>query len=235
MVGGGSDDDPMSMTAAAIRVLVVDDHPAVREGMQSMLEREPGIVVVGTAATAGEAHDMWPALERMPVDVVLVDHHLPDEDGLSLCLWLTTRAQAPAVVIAAATADEALALPAAVAGASAVWPKTQDPFGLPRILRAAVAGERELPFVSPTVGAVQAARLQSEDLPILGMLRNGVAPAEIAGTLRMDGPALSARRWAMLEVLFGAPQGDDNFRRMPRIQTIRRFSPSTATTSPGWS
>jgi DNA-binding NarL/FixJ family response regulator len=223
------------MTAAAIRVLVVDDHPAVREGMKSMLVREPGIVVVGTAATAGEAHEMWPALERTPVDVVLVDHHLPDEDGLSLCLWLTTRAQPPAVVIAAATADEALALPAAVAGASAVWAKTEDPFGLPDILRAAVAGERRLPTVSPSVGAVQAARLQSDDLPILGMLRNGVSPAEIETTMRIDGSALSVRRWAMLEALSGSPQDEDNVRRMPLIQTIRRFSPSTATTSPGWS
>jgi len=225
----------MSIPAAAIRVLVVDDHPAVREGMQSMLELKDGIVVVGTAATAGEAHAMWPALERTPVDVVLVDHHLPDEDGLSLCLWLTTRAQPPAVVIAAATADEALALPAAVAGASAVWAKTADPFGLPRILHAAVAGERQLPAVSPAVGAVQAARLASDDLPILGMLRNGVSTAEIAATLKLERSALSVRRWAMLEALSGSPQGEDSVRRMPRIQTIRRFSPSTATTSPGWS
>src|SRR3954451_15531134 len=123
------------MTAAAIRVLVVDDHPAVREGMRAMLAREPGLVVSGVAASAGEAHAMWPAHERAPADVVLVDHHLPDEDGLSLCLWLTTRAPAPAVVIAAATADEALALPVAVAGASAVWSKTSDPCGLPAILR----------------------------------------------------------------------------------------------------
>jgi DNA-binding NarL/FixJ family response regulator len=222
------------MTAAAIRVLVVDDHPAVREGMESMLEREPGIVVAGTAATAAEAHAMWPALERTPVDVVLVDHHLPDEDGFSLCLWLTTREPAPAVVIAAATADEALALPAAVAGASAVWAKTSDPHGLPGILRAVAAGARDLPSVSPSVGAVQAARLASDDLPILGMLRNGVASAEIAATLRMETTWLVARRWAMLEVLSGSPSGDGP-RTMPRIQTIRRVFPSTATTSPGWS
>jgi len=221
---------------AAIRVLVVDDHRAVREGMQAMLAQEPGFVVAGTAATAGEAHEMWPALERTPVDVVLVDHHLPDEDGLSLCLWLTTRKPAPAVVIAAATADEALALPAAVAGASAVWAKTADPFGLPGVLRAAAAGERTLPTVSPSVGAVQAARLSSDDLPILGMLRNGVSPEEILATLRVDQPTLSARRWAMLEALSGSPLGGEGEpRTMPRIQTIRTLSPRTATTSPGWS
>ena len=227
--------DAFSMTAAAIRVLVVDDHPAVREGMQAMLEREAGIVVAGTAATAGEAHAMWPALKGGPVDVVLVDHHLPDEDGFSLCLWLTTREPAPAVVIAAATVDEALALPAAVAGASAVWAKISDPLGLPRILRATARGERAVPAVSPSVGAIQAARLASEDLPILGMLRNGVAPAEIAATLHLEPAALAARRWAMLEVLAGSPRGDGGPRTMPRIQTIRRAFPSTATTSPGWS
>jgi DNA-binding NarL/FixJ family response regulator len=221
---------------AAIRVLVVDDHHAVREGLHAMLAQQPGFVVAGTAATAGDAHAMWPAFERTPVDVVLVDHHLPDEDGLSLCMWLTTRNPAPAVVIAAASADEALALPAAVAGASAVWAKTADPFGLPGVLRAAVAGERTLPAVSPTVGAVQAARLSSDDLPILGMLRHGVSPEEIMATLRMDGPTLAARRWAMLEVLAGSPLGgEDEPRMMPRIQTIRTLSTRVATTSPRWS
>jgi DNA-binding NarL/FixJ family response regulator len=223
------------MTAAAIRVLLVDDHPAVREGMRSLLTHVPGITVVGTAATAGEAHAMWPALAgEPPADVVLVDRDLPDEDGLSLCLWLATRAPAPAVVIAAASADEALALPAAVAGASAVWAKTADPFELPAVLQAAAAGERRLPAVSPAVGAVQAARLSSDDLPILGMLRNAVPAHEIAATLRIEATQLAARRWAMLEVLAGSPNGDGEPRRMPRIQSLRGLSRSAVTLSPRW-
>jgi DNA-binding NarL/FixJ family response regulator len=223
------------MSAAAIRILVVDDHPAVREGMRSMLSREPGIVVAGTAASAGEAHATWSALERTPVDVVLVDHFLPDEDGLSLCLWLTTRAPAPAVVIAAARADEALALPAAVAGASAVWAKTADPAGLVAVLRSAAAGDHALPPAAPPVGAMQAARLAPEDLPILGMLRHGVPAAQIATTLGIDDATLAARRWAMLETLRGASDVREAPRAMPRLQAIRTFSPSTATSSPGWS
>jgi hypothetical protein len=55
-------------------------------------------------------------------------------------------------------------------------------------------------------------------------------------TLRMDAATLSARRWAMLEVLAGSPNGGDGEpRTMPRIQTIRTLSSRTATTSPGWS
>jgi DNA-binding NarL/FixJ family response regulator len=223
------------MTAPAIRVLVVDDHPAVREGMRSMLAREPGMVVAATATSAGEAHAMWPALAHAPVDVVLVDRHLPDEDGLSLCLWLTTRTPAPAVVIAAATSDEALAVPAAVAGASAVWAKTSDPVDLPGVLRSAAAGERRLPADAPAIAGGQAARLAAEDLPILGMLRHDVPPADIAATLGLDDATLAARRWAMLEALSGSHSGAGAPRALPRLQTIRTFSPSTATTSPGWS
>ena len=98
-----------AMTAATIRVLVVDDHPAVRQGIEAMLGHEDGIVCIGTAASAGAAHELWPAAERLPADVVvLVDRHLPDEDGLSLCLWLRTCTPAPAVVMYSAFADEAL-------------------------------------------------------------------------------------------------------------------------------
>jgi DNA-binding NarL/FixJ family response regulator len=228
----GRDASPMT---AASRVLVVDDHPAVRQGIDQMLGDEPAIVCVGTVATAGEAHARWPAREWAAADVVLVDRHLPDEDGLSLCLWLATRAPAPAVVIYSAFADEALALPAIVAGAAAVVAKSSDPRELCAVLRAVASGERRLPAVTAPVGALQAARLAPEDLPILGMLRHGVPPDEIAATLRIDEATLVARRWAMLEALSTPPDRRGEPRPVPRIQAIRTLSSATATTSPGWS
>src|SRR6201991_2083164 len=129
------------MMTAATRVLVVDDHPAVRQGLEALIGLEPGLVCVGTAASAGEAHEIWQADERPPADVVVVDRHLPDEDGLSLCLWLRTRTPAPAVVIYSAFADEALVLPAVVAGASGLIGKVSDPADLCEAVRAAAAGE----------------------------------------------------------------------------------------------
>jgi DNA-binding NarL/FixJ family response regulator len=218
---------------AAVRVLVVDDHPAVRHGIRAMLEEEPGIVCVGVAASAGEAHEQWLAAERPPADVVLVDRHLQDEDGLSLCLWLRTRAPAPAVVIYSASADDdALALPAVVAGAAGVVAKSSDPAELGAIIRAAAAGERRLPRVAAPVAAVQPARLAAGDLPILGMLRHGVPPDEIAATLRIGEAELRARRWAMLEALSAPPDRRGEPRRVPAIQTIRTLSPAAATTLP---
>jgi DNA-binding NarL/FixJ family response regulator len=218
---------------AAIRVLVVDDHAAVRQGIRAMLADEPGMLCSGAVASAGEVHEHWLATERPPADVVLVDRHLRDEDGLSLCLWLRTRTPAPAVVIYSAFADDALALPAVVAGASGLVAKSSDPAELCRVVRAAAAGERLLPSVVAPVAAVQAARLGSGDLPILGMLRHGVPPDEIAATLRIEETALVARRWAMLEALSAPPDRRGEPRRMPRIQTIPTLSPPAAATSPG--
>jgi DNA-binding NarL/FixJ family response regulator len=221
------------MTTAAIRVLVVDDHRAVRQGIEAMLGLEPDLVCTGTAASAGEAHELWAA--GPPADVVVVDRHLPDEDGLSLCLWLRTRRPAPAVVVYSASVDEAMALPAVVAGAAALVAKLADPSELCAAVRAAAAGARSLPHVSPGIGAGQAARLATEDLPILGMLRHGVAPREIAATLGIEETSLVARRWAMLEALGAAPEHRGAPRPMPRIQAIRTLSPSAAISSPEWS
>jgi DNA-binding NarL/FixJ family response regulator len=88
--GGG---DPVPMPDA-IRVLVVDDHASIRAGLLALLGREPGIEPVGGAACAAEAHEQW--LSGARADVVVIDHHLPDEDGLSLCLWLKSADDPPA-------------------------------------------------------------------------------------------------------------------------------------------
>ncbi|MCF6467898.1 response regulator transcription factor, partial [Nonomuraea sp. MG754425] len=57
-----------------LRVLIVDDHPVVREGLRGMLEREPDIEVVGEAGSGGEAVAVVPLLRP---DVVLMDLRMP--------------------------------------------------------------------------------------------------------------------------------------------------------------
>jgi DNA-binding NarL/FixJ family response regulator len=219
---------------AAIRVLVVDDHPAVRTGLLAMLADEPDLEPVGAAASASAAHQAWLASGERPA-VVLVDYHLPDEDGLSLCLWLKSTAQAPAVVIYSAFADEALAIPAVVAGADGLVGKSTDPAEVADVVRAVAAGGRRLPDASPQVAANAGARLAPEDLPILGMLRHGVPANEIAATLGVAIGELAIRRWAMLEVLMAAPDRREQPRISPPAHPMRTASSPTAMTSPGWS
>ena len=64
-----------------IRVLVVDDHPVLRAGLEAVLRTEPGFVCVGTA---GDGHELVAALRHTRPDVVLLDWRLGEEDGVAL-------------------------------------------------------------------------------------------------------------------------------------------------------
>jgi DNA-binding NarL/FixJ family response regulator len=183
-----------------VRVIVVDDHPAVREGIRAMLQSEPDLEAVATSATAGEAVTL---AQRTRPDVVVLDYHLPDEDGLALCLRLKTTAPAPAALIYSAFADEHLVPLAIIAGADALISKSADPDELCDVVRALAGGAARLPAIAPAAMQYAASRLDTEDLPILGMLAHRTPPAEIATTLKMAESWLAARRWAMLARLIG--------------------------------
>jgi DNA-binding NarL/FixJ family response regulator len=68
-----------------IRVFLVDDHPIVRDGIRSLLEREPGLEVVGTAGNGQELLDQLP---DTPTDLVLIDVNMPVLDGYATTLRL---------------------------------------------------------------------------------------------------------------------------------------------------
>jgi two-component system, NarL family, nitrate/nitrite response regulator NarL len=64
------------------KILIVDDHPLVRDGIQTMLKDEPSINITGSCKTAAEALDF---LLRETPDIILLDISLPDMNGLELC------------------------------------------------------------------------------------------------------------------------------------------------------
>jgi DNA-binding NarL/FixJ family response regulator len=70
-----------ALTEATIRLLIVDDHPVVREGTAALLVAQPGIAVAGTAGTIAEAREL---ISRVPADVVLLDIRLGTDSGLRL-------------------------------------------------------------------------------------------------------------------------------------------------------
>jgi len=122
-----------------IRVLVVDDHPVLRAGLEAVLRAEPGFVCVGVAADGAA---MGNVMRRTSPDVVVLDRRLGIEDGLALCAALRERAGAPEVVIYTADASEDLAARARAAGASGVVNKERDVGELFDALRLAVRRTR---------------------------------------------------------------------------------------------
>ncbi len=106
-----------------IRVLVVDDHPVLRAGLEAVLRAEPGFRCVGGAETGAQ---MWELLRRGRPDVVVLDHRLGDEDGIELCRALRAEREPPSVLLYTADPTAAVEAQARAAGASGIVDKQVD-------------------------------------------------------------------------------------------------------------
>jgi NarL family two-component system response regulator LiaR len=133
--------------AQSIKVLIVDDHEVVREGLRTFLELQDGIEVVG------EANDGEHALEqadRLAPDVILMDLVMPKLDGVGAMRELSRRASASRVIVLTSFTEDDRLLPAIQAGAAGYLLKHVEPRELARAVRAAHAGQA---LLDPTVAA----------------------------------------------------------------------------------
>jgi DNA-binding NarL/FixJ family response regulator len=183
-----------------VRVLVVDDHAAIRAGVQAVLAREPDLQPIDGASSADQALDK--ARARQP-DVAVVDHRLEAGDGLTLARHLKALPNPPAVLIYSAMADPALAVATVVAGADGIVGKGGTADDLCDAIRFVARGRSVRPKLAPSTLRSSAERLDPADMPILGMLVHRTPPAEIARVLGMSERRLDARRWEMLRRLTG--------------------------------
>ncbi|CAG7658446.1 response regulator transcription factor [Actinacidiphila bryophytorum] len=128
-----------------IRLLIVDDHPVVRDGLRGVFEGDPDFTVAGEAADGGEAVDRAAALA---VDVVLMDLRMPRMGGVEAIRLLAERAPDIRVLVLTTYDTDADVLPAIEAGATGYLLKDAPREELVRAVHAAHRGEAVL---APTV------------------------------------------------------------------------------------
>lgn len=168
-----------------IRVLIVDDHPVVRNGLRGAFAAEPDIHVAGEAANGREALE-W--LARHPADVVLMDLRMPELDGLQAITALQQRTPAVRVLVLTTFDSETDVLPAIEAGATGYLLKDAPPEELLRAVRAAHRGEAVL---SPSVagqlmGQVRrpgGLALSNREREVLQLVATGASNREAANRL----------------------------------------------------
>lgn len=126
------------MTAVPLRVVVADDHPIVREGLQAVLAALPDVALVDTAATGAEAVAV--AAARQP-DVIVMDLHMPDLDGVQATRQIVAAQPDVAVLVLTMDQDDEMLIAPLRAGARGYLLKGASHNDLARALRAVAAGD----------------------------------------------------------------------------------------------
>jgi two-component system response regulator DevR len=171
------------------RLLVVDDHEVVRQGLVAMLQRRPGFQVVAEAGTAAEAIDM---ARRYQPDLVVMDVRLPDGSGIEACREIRAEMPGTRVVILTSYPDEEAVFSAIVAGASGYLLKQVRGRDLVAALESVGRGESLLdPAVTEKVlervrriatggASDELAQLTAQEQKILLLVAEGKTNKEIA-------------------------------------------------------
>jgi DNA-binding NarL/FixJ family response regulator len=171
---------------APIRVLLVDDHAVVREGLRTFLELQDGIEVVGEAEDGDEA---LAAVERLEPDVILMDLVMPKVDGVEAMQRLRRRGSASRVIVLTSFADDERLLPAIQAGAAGYLLKNVQPKELARAVRAAHDGEvlldpgvaaRLVDAIAQRPGEEPAGQLTQREREVLELIGRGLSNKRIA-------------------------------------------------------
>jgi DNA-binding NarL/FixJ family response regulator len=189
----------------SIRVLLVDDDPLVRAGLQMILSSAEEIEVVGEAADGAEA---VATVEAHRPDVVLMDIRMPGVDGIAATTALRRLAQPPHVIVLTTFQADEHVLSALRAGADGFLLKDTEPSEIVRAVRLVAAGGAMLsPSVTRTLlshlgddGSADRRRLAAERLTSLTdrerevatAVGSGASNADIAASLHMSEATVKA-------------------------------------------
>ena len=178
-----------------IRLLIIDDHEMVREGLKAMLSAEPDFTIVGDAANAEQAFAL---IERQSPDIILLDVRLPGTSGIEVCRTVTERYPEIAVIILTTFTDESLVEQCIKAGARGFIVKDIERFDLKRSIRAVARGEAAIDTKAAVAVLAQLRRspqnksepvqepLSSQQIVILRLVAQGLSSREIAARLYLS-------------------------------------------------
>ncbi|MBE3070212.1 MAG: response regulator transcription factor [Planctomycetes bacterium] len=211
--------------AAPARVLVVDDHPVVRQGLALLINHEPDLAVCGEAATAAEA---LKAIADTRPDVAIVDLSLKGASGLDLIKDIKVRHPGLPVLVLSMSDENVYAERALRAGARGYMMKEEATEKVLTALRRVLAGAVYLSdamasrllsqFVAGDApgGGSPVDRLSDRELEVFRLIGQGLGTGEIAHRLHLSPKTIETHR-AHIKVKLGLDSGTDLLRQAIRF------------------
>jgi DNA-binding NarL/FixJ family response regulator len=193
----GRDGEPMSAEQRPIRVLLVDDHTLVRQGLRQLLEVEPDIEVVGEASDGAEVNER---VRELQPDVILMDINMPVVDGVAATRQVLKEFPDVGIIVLSMYRQDQYVFEAVRAGARGYLLKSARASEVTAAIRAVANGAA---LIDPTIagnllkefqrlapgGASSGSRLEAlteRETDILRLVSTGASNKEIAATLYLS-------------------------------------------------
>ncbi len=178
----------MTRDSRTIRILIVDDHPVVRQGLRSLLVGHHDLEIIGEAEDGSE---VLPLLSKKPADVILLDIQMKGQSGIEVARRVRAAHPEVKIIILTTYDDESLLREAMEAGVHGYLLKNVSHETLPDSIRAVMKGEKLLSpkLVSSVVDQYQKlaqsqaqkeAGLTSEELQVLSAIAGGASNKDLA-------------------------------------------------------
>jgi DNA-binding NarL/FixJ family response regulator len=189
----------------AIRILIADDHPIVRQGLRRIVETDPGLVLAGEA---GDAGTLLEALKTAATDLVLLDVSMPGGPFLETLRAIRERHPTVRVLVLSVHPEDQWAVRALRAGASGYLTKDHSPDQLLEAIRRVYRGGK---YVSPTLAEQLASQLDAggerpphellsdREFEVMRRLGSGLTVSQIAAELGISAKTVSTYRSRILE------------------------------------
>lgn len=189
-----------SITSPAIRILTVDDHPLLREGIAAVLQDEPDMMLVAEASNGREAVALY--REHRP-DITLMDLQMPEMNGIDAISAIRGEFPNARFVVLTTYAGDVQAVRAIKAGAFGYLLKGMIRAELLNTIRAVHAGQRCIPreIASQIANYLADDALTDREVDVLQRVAAGHANKEIAAQLRLSEETVKAHVKSILSKL----------------------------------
>lgn len=194
---------------AKIRVLVVDDHPFFRTGIIQWINQQPQLTCCGQAESIAQARK---AVVELKPDIILLDLHLPDGDGLDLCMELTQENPERRILCLTHRDENTFAHRALRAGARGYVMKSEATdtvlAGILAVMKGEIFVSRQVAaralhnlFPDPASVSPNLARLSDRELQVFQLIGAGCGNREVSETLKISPKTVETYRERLKEKL----------------------------------